>query len=239
LSLRESASKARVAASRALEAEADRERLVNEAKRVAENALAESVRLRDALKEARGSLDASEEERFELRRALEAHVGALVEAKVDEAETKGELEAMREDVDDMRRRYEAAATRVVELETRNRRARDSKNFERLVGGTKTKTPPLRSPRTSNVSAASSFLAFSDDADMDVLPERRVSAGSAQKKESIARGTGTYHHPKKGRASSPHRRSSSPLRRGGSPRSSRRSTGSDDAAPGFSEKIDVD
>jgi hypothetical protein len=239
LSLRESASKARVAASRALEAEADRERLVNEAKRVAENALAESVRLRDALKEARGSLDASEEERFELRRALEAHVGALVEAKVDEAETKGELEAMREDVDDMRRRYEAAATRVVELETQNRRARDSKNFERLVGGTKTKTPPLRSPRTSNVSAASSFLAFSDDADMDVLPERRVSAGSAQKKESIARGTGTYHHPKKGRASSPHRRSSSPLRRGGSPRSSRRSTGSDDAAPGFSEKIDVD
>jgi hypothetical protein len=239
LSLRESASKARVAASRALEAEADRERLVNEAKRVAENALAESVRLRDALKEARGSLDASEEERFELRRALEAHVGALVEAKVDEAETKGELEAMREDVDDMRRRYEAAATRVVELETQNRRARDSKNFERLVGGTKTKTPPLRSPRTSDVSHASSFLAFSDDADMDVLPERRVSAGSAQKKESIARGTGTYHHPKKGRASSPHRRSSSPLRRGGSPRSSRRSTGSDDAAPGFSEKIDVD
>ena len=254
-SLRESASKARVAASRALEAEADRERLVNEAKRVAENALAESVRLRDALKEARGSLDASEEERFELRRALEAHVGALVEAKVDEAETKGELEAMREDVDDMRRRYEAAATRVVELETRNRRARDSKNFERLVGngssfgGTKAKTPPLRSPRTSDVSAASSFLAFSDDADMDVLPEtngdktssRRVSAGSLQKKETLsARGTGTYHLPKRpGRASSPHRRSSSPLRRGGSPRNSRRSTGSDDAAPGFTEKIDVD
>jgi chromosome segregation ATPase len=249
LSLRESASKARVAASRALEAEADRERLVNEAKRVAENALAESVRLRDALKEARGSLDASEEERFELRRALEAHVGALVEAKVDEAETKGELEAMREDVDDMRRRYEAAATRVVELETRNRRARDSKNFERLVGGTKTKTPPLRSPRTSDVSAASSFLAFSDDADMDGLPEtigdktssRRVSVGSARTKETLsAHGTGTHHHPKRpGRASSPHRRSSSPLRRGGSPRSSRRSTGSDDAAPGFTEKIDVD
>jgi hypothetical protein len=255
-SVRESASKARVAASRALEAEADRERLVNEAKRVAENALAESVRLRDALKEARGSLDASEEERFELRRALEAHVGALVEAKVDEAETKGELEAMREDVDDMRRRYEAAATRVVELETRNRRARDSKNFERLVGassssfgGTKTKTPPLRSPRTSDVSHASSFLAFSDDADMDGLPEtngdktssRRVSAGSLQKKETLsARGTGTYHHPKRPeRASSPHRRSSSPLRRGGSPRNSRRSTGSDDAAPGFTEKIDVD
>ena len=248
-SLRESASKARVAASRALEAEADRERLVNEAKRVAENALAESVRLRDALKEARGSLDASEEERFELRRALEAHVGALVEAKVDEAETKGELEAMREDVDDMRRRYEAAATRVVELETQKRRARDSKNFERLVGGTKTKTPPLRSPRTSNVSAASSFLAFSDDADMDGLPEtngdktssRRVSAGSLQKKETLsARGTGTYHLPKRpGRASSPHRRSSPPLRRGGSPRNSRRSTGSDDAAPGFTEKIDVD
>ena len=254
-SLRESASKARVAASRALEAEADRERLVNEAKRVAENALAESVRLRDALKEARGSLDASEEERFELRRALEAHVGALVEAKVDEAETKGELEAMREDVDDMRRRYEAAATRVVELETRNRRARDSKNFERLVGngssfgGTKAKTPPLRSPRTSDVSAASSFLAFSDDADMDGLPEtngdktssRRVSAGSLQKKETLsARGTGTYHLPKRpGRASSPHRRSSPPLRRGGSPRNSRRSTGSDDAAPGFTEKIDVD
>ena len=229
---------------------------MNEAKRVAENALAESVRLRDALKEARGSLDASEEERFELRRALEAHVGALVEAKVDEAETKGELEAMREDVDDMRRRYEAAATRVVELETRNRRARDSKNFERLVGassssfgGTKTKTPPLRSPRTSDVSHASSFLAFSDDADMDGLPEtngdktssRRVSAGSLQKKETLsARGTGTYHHPKRPeRASSPHRRSSSPLRRGGSPRSSRRSTGSDDAAPGFAEKIDVD
>jgi hypothetical protein len=249
LSLRESASKARVAASRALEAEADRERLVNEAKRVAENALAESVRLRDALKEARGSLDASEEERFELRRALEAHVGALVEAKVDEAETKGELEAMREDVDDMRRRYEAAATRVVELETQNRRARDSKNFERLVGGTKTKTPPLRSPRTSDVSAASSFLAFSDDADMDGLPEtigdktssRRVSVGSARTKETLsAHGTGTHHHPKRpGRASSPHRRSSSPLRRGGSPRSSRRSTGSDDAAPGFTEKIDVD
>jgi len=192
---------------------------------------------------------------------------------------------MREDVDDLRRRYEAAATRVVELETEKRRARDSKNFERLVGasssgGTKTntKTPPLRSLRASDASAASSFLAFSDDADMDSLPgsaragnvhafshvnaydarydegvngdktPRRVSAGSARKKESTARGgggtgtgTGTHHHPRKGRASSPHRRSSSPRQksRGGSPRISRRSAGSDDAAPGFTEKIDVD
>ena len=78
-------------------------------------------------------------------------MGALVEAKVDEAERAGELEAMREDMDDMRRRYEAAATRALELETRERRARDSGRFERLVtisGGDATSTPRAarKSPR---------------------------------------------------------------------------------------------
>ena len=123
-----------------------------------ESERAESARLRDALGEARGALDASEAERFELRRALEAHVGALVEAKVDEAERAGELEAMREDMDDMRRRYEAAATRALELETRERRARDSGRFERLVtisGGDATSTPRAarKSPRASNARRA--------------------------------------------------------------------------------------
>ena len=144
---RESASSARVAASRALELQADRDlRVSEEAHRGLESERAESARLRDALGEARGALDASEAERFELRRALEAHVGALVEAKVDEAERAGELEAMREDMDDMRRRYEAAATRALELETRERRARDSGRFERLVtisGGDATSTPRAR------------------------------------------------------------------------------------------------
>ena len=129
---RESASSARVAASRALEAEMDRERLVAEARRAAELARAESLRLRDALSESRRSLDASEAERFELRRALEAHVGALVEAKVDEAARAGELEAMREDFDDMRRRYEAAAARTLALETRPRWSGDSARFDSLV-----------------------------------------------------------------------------------------------------------
>ena len=150
---RESASSARVAASRALELQADRDLRVSEAHRGLESERAESARLRDALGEARGALDASEAERFELRRALEAHVGALVEAKVDEAERAGELEAMREDMDDMRRRYEAAATRALELETRERRARDSGRFERLVtisGGDATSPRAARkSPRASS------------------------------------------------------------------------------------------
>ena len=151
---RESASSARVAASRALELQADRDLRVSEAHRGLESERAESARLRDALGEARGALDASEAERFELRRALEAHVAALVEAKVDEAERAGELEAMREDMDDMRRRYEAAATRALELETRERRARDSGRFERLVtisGGDATSTPRAarKSPRASS------------------------------------------------------------------------------------------
>ena len=154
---RESASSARVAASRALEAEMDRERLVAEARRAAELARAESLRLRDALSESRRSLDASEAERFELRRALEAHVGALVEAKVDEAARAGELEAMREDFDDMRRRYEAAAARTLALETRPRWSGDSARHDSLVA------EGLSRPK---ISASRAEAAFAEKIDVD-------------------------------------------------------------------------
>jgi hypothetical protein len=253
---RESASSARVAASRALELQADRDSRVAEATRGLESERLESARLRDALGEARGALDASEAERFELRRALEAHVGALVEAKVDEAERAGELEAMREDVDDMRRRYEAAATRALELETRERRARDSGRFERLVtisnGDATSTSSPRASSRRSPRASSSGSLAFSDGdanehpnvfARLSETTGARVSAGSAS-----ARSTREGYTPRsparhaKGRVSSSHahRRSPSPHRRGGSPRTSRRSAGSDETrVASFTEKIDVD
>jgi|TARA_B110000503_G_scaffold133369_1_gene210752 hypothetical protein len=80
------------------------------------------------------SLDDSEEERFELRRALEAHVGALVEAKVDEAERVGEIAALRETVDDMRERYKQAARKVLALETEAQKRVGDEQLEQLIGG---------------------------------------------------------------------------------------------------------
>ena len=134
---RESASSARVAASRALELQADRDLRVSEAHRGLESERAESARLRDALGEARGALDASEAERFELRRALEAHVAALVEAKVDEAERAGELEAMREDMDDAWR---------TRLPRRARWSRDARAPARTRGVRRSTTAETRRRR---------------------------------------------------------------------------------------------
>ena len=189
-------------------------------------------------------------------------MGALVEAKVDEAERAGELEAMREDVDDMRRRYEAAATRALELETRERRARDSGRFERLVtisnGDERLATSsPRASVRRSPRASGSGSLAFSDGEHPNEHPNvfarlsettgARVSAGSASARstrEGYAPRSPTR-HAKGQRLSSSHarRRSPSPHRRGGSPRTEfkiRRSAGSDETrVASFTEKIDVD
>ena len=234
---RESASLARGAASRALEAEATREKRVAEARRASEKAKAESARLRDALAEARAALDASEAERFELRRALEAHVGALVEAKVDEAARAGELEAMREDVDDMRRRYEAATARAVALETRQSRARDSARFDALVDG----GSPRASRRSPRGSLGAASLALSDDAEARLA----LPADPPRSEKSARKSSGHAEQPKGFRdPSSPRarRRAGSPFRRRrGSPRSAcaGRASGSDEerVEAAFAEKID--
>ena len=131
---KESASHARLAATRAVAAEADRTREVSDAKRLVDRAVTEQRRLQDALVQNRVSLDDSEEERFELRRALEAHVGALVEAKVDEAERVGEIAALRETVDDMRERYKQAARKVLALETEAQKRVGDEQLEQLIGG---------------------------------------------------------------------------------------------------------
>ena len=131
---KESASHARLAATRAVAAEADRTREVSDAKRLVDRAVTEQRRLQDALVQNRVSLDDSEEERFELRRALEAHVGALVEAKVDEAERVGEIAALRETVDDMRERYKQAARKVLALETEAQKRVGDERLEQLIGG---------------------------------------------------------------------------------------------------------
>jgi hypothetical protein len=131
---KESASHARLAATRAVAAEADRTREVSDAKRLVDRAVTEQRRLQDALVQNRVSLDDSEEQRFELRRALEAHVGALVEAKVDEAERVGEIAALRETVDDMRERYKQAARKVLALETEAQKRVGDEQLEQLIGG---------------------------------------------------------------------------------------------------------
>lgn len=131
---KESASHARLAATRAVAAEADRTREVSDAKRLFDRAVTEQRRLQDALVQNRVSLDDSEEQRFELRRALEAHVGALVEAKVDEAERVGEIAALRETVDDMRERYKQAARKVLALETEAQKRVGDERLEQLIGG---------------------------------------------------------------------------------------------------------
>ena len=115
----------------AVAAEADRTREVSDAKRLVDRAVTEQRRLQDALVQNRVSLDDSEEERFELRRALEAHVGALVEAKVDEAERVGEIAALRETVDDMRERYKQAARKVLALETEAQKRVGDEQLEQL------------------------------------------------------------------------------------------------------------
>jgi len=57
-----------------------------------------------------------EDERFELRRALEAHVGALVEAKVDNAEYQGTILELRKELSRVKVKYQRAAARCTKLE---------------------------------------------------------------------------------------------------------------------------
>ena len=64
------------------------------------------------------SLGEVEDERFELRRALEAHVTALVEAKVDSAELAGTVAELRKELARMNVRYQRAAARCAKMEAR-------------------------------------------------------------------------------------------------------------------------
>ena len=57
-----------------------------------------------------------EDERFELRRALEAHVGALVEAKVDSAEHAGTVSELRKELARVNVKYQRAAARCAKME---------------------------------------------------------------------------------------------------------------------------
>ena len=56
------------------------------------------------------------DERFELRRALEAHVGALVEAKVDSAEHAGTVSELRKELARVNVKYQRAAARCAKME---------------------------------------------------------------------------------------------------------------------------
>ena len=56
-----------------------------------------------------------EDERFELRRALEAHVTALVEAKVDSAELAGTVAELRKELARVNVRYQRAAARCAKM----------------------------------------------------------------------------------------------------------------------------
>ena len=58
----------------------------------------------------------ADEERFELRRALEAHVGALVEAKVDAADLQGSILELRKELSKVKVMYQRAAARATKLE---------------------------------------------------------------------------------------------------------------------------
>lgn len=64
------------------------------------------------------SLGEVEDERFELRRALEAHVTALVEAKVDSAELAGTVAELRKELARVNVRYQRAAARCAKMEAR-------------------------------------------------------------------------------------------------------------------------
>ena len=83
----------------------DKERIVRANARIAE--------LTDALGEV-------EDERFELRRALEAHVTALVEAKVDSAELAGTVAELRKELARVNVRYQRAAARCAKMEALSR-----------------------------------------------------------------------------------------------------------------------
>ena len=79
---------------------------------------------------ARGGMDLeleeADEERFELRRALEAHVGALVEAKVDAAEFQGCILELRKDLARVKVMYQRAAARATKLEAMYYTLKDAK-----------------------------------------------------------------------------------------------------------------
>ena len=67
----------------------------------------------------------ADEERFELRRALEAHVGALVEAKVDAAELQGSILELRKELSKVKVMYQRAAARATKLEAMYHTRKDS------------------------------------------------------------------------------------------------------------------
>jgi uncharacterized membrane protein YgcG len=74
------------------------------------------ARYRAEADRAKSRLEELEDERFELRRALEAHVGALVEAKVDGAEHQGTILELRKELSRAKTKYQRAAARSTKLE---------------------------------------------------------------------------------------------------------------------------
>ena len=74
------------------------------------------ARAEEASRRAREALGEADEERFELRRALEAHVGALVEAKVDAADLQGSILELRKELSKVKVMYQRAAARATKLE---------------------------------------------------------------------------------------------------------------------------
>jgi len=74
------------------------------------------ARAQAEVQRSRSQLEEIEDERFELRRALEAHVGALVEAKVDNAEFQGTILELRKELSRVKVKYQRAAARCTKLE---------------------------------------------------------------------------------------------------------------------------
>jgi chromosome segregation ATPase len=73
-----------------------------------------------------------EDERFELRRALEAHVGALVEAKVDNAEYQGTILELRKELSRVKVKYQRAAARCTKLEAMYYTLKDARDSGAVI-----------------------------------------------------------------------------------------------------------
>ena len=78
---------------------------------------------------ARSQMEELEDERFELRRALEAHVGALVEAKVDNAEFQGTILELRKELSRVKVKYQRAAARCTKLEAMYYTLKDARDAD--------------------------------------------------------------------------------------------------------------
>lgn len=85
---------------------------------------------------ARAQMEELEDERFELRRALEAHVGALVEAKVDNAEFQGTILELRKELSRVKVKYQRAAARCTKLEAMYYTLKDAREPEQEMASSR-------------------------------------------------------------------------------------------------------